>query len=1278
MREHVLRKRFFDLEKSSSESQKKNKEDHSSQEQKTTKKTLLFGAEEEKNVDEDRQEEEENVNEDRQEEEENVDEDRQEDEETINNDLFLSQYEQFCNKDENIQQYSSSTKESTVELQNPSFSMKCLSLYFADILQNHWNKDKIKETNFVFEGSRVPVNSFARALSTVFENLNLPITSHKPIMNVIYNAIGDKVNLPVSILKKVNNNNHNEDSSNDEKSIDSFETDDLHAERVSINLKSFNSEPPRCVGFDQCQHDCYVYAGSSSNSNNFNCPTCKTARFQPCSRSFCKGIGTESCEHLLTDGVALKKLWYRPILLLIMDLLSTQHFLTALNYDRKQIHGDSLYYSDFMDGAVPTQQLKEMKLNFKTHMEKNPTSSQTTKSVIILFSEFYDGVQLFKSRYNDFWPLCISIMNLPPLYRGKMGVGFFLAALYAGKHKEAEKFLLIDCFSEELNLLYNGVERTINGQTYFIQARLVLHILDTKAAEPILCVQMQSNARLGCALCGLIHGVHMGPKCCFIGHRHLLPPRHYLRFFGQSGRCCPTNFYSPEVKDMWYSETFLSDKNPISAFGLLEKEKYTASRKQLCQPCGNEANSIGSASDLLNFLNAANASYDWNHEGSLYGFDDIVIKELKHYIYYRHFDFRAQRPYRRIASDVHLNDAREAKLLNDSRKTKGSTKKNVNGIQDVWPFDRLPYSDIATQIDWPLLHAITGIEELLNGLLFGDKLWESRPQKEKKKPDVEPLKKPPVVVKTCPPYHPRDCPWEGSADEKKTCNAWLSCVILPSGCNNSWDLKKMISNDGVLKYTKMDQTLKVYTCFMSIIMYNFTKVPLIYKWFFLMFAHDMTRLQQSSILKSNVDSLTNDIIETVCIFEGLFFASAITSQLHQLIHMAPVINRFGPLMGISEFPGERSVGVLKRRKTKSSNTGGRSFERRIFNSQVEKEVRVLRSFYKEAVSDEPAAVNNKRSFKVDALGRLHYTERPFAMGKKESESTSKLSHNSFSDYEFHWFLKALIYELSKYEGQAILETSTFYRLFQLFKATKTSLDFTYWVQNVAEGEIALRDDECSSLAKELTSFKLDFFQNAYVYGIKMKSRGSNLRETNSPYQRQHDIFSGEFTDIKNHWSVKKHYSSWCKFDRHTNDNLSGNKKEYYGQINAFFQVSLRDVLLDKIMLASMTVMNYTTSPKPCFLEFVKVDSFTAKFLFVALSDILPTSIAIIPIDNIGKPMATMKNKLPTNDPTTNSYYSLYKGNEHYKLEKLVMVALHPEKSSMKPLNTAFKQFLFEE
>ena len=50
-------------------------------------------------------------------------------------------------------------------------------------------------------------------------------------------------------------------------------------------------------------------------------------------------------------------------------------------------------------------------------------------------------------------------------------------------HKAAESFLFIDNFCEELRMLYIGVDINISGITYFIQARLALHTLDTRAAE---------------------------------------------------------------------------------------------------------------------------------------------------------------------------------------------------------------------------------------------------------------------------------------------------------------------------------------------------------------------------------------------------------------------------------------------------------------------------------------------------------------------------------------------------------------------------------------------------------------------------------------------------------------------------------------------------------------------------------------------------------------------------------------------------------------------------
>ena len=58
-----------------------------------------------------------------------------------------------------------------------------------------------------------------------------------------------------------------------------------------------------------------------------------------------------------------------------------------------------------------------------------------------------------------------------------------------------------------------------------------------------------------------------------------------------------------------------------------------------------------------------------------------------------------------------------------------------------------------------------------------------------------------------------------------------------------------------------------------------------------MFTDDM-------ILKEDVVQLSNDIIETVCIAEGLFPSVLITAQMHQLIHMAPMVYKIGPPMGV--------------------------------------------------------------------------------------------------------------------------------------------------------------------------------------------------------------------------------------------------------------------------------------------------------------------------------------------------------------------------------------------
>ena len=104
-----------------------------------------------------------------------------------------------------------------------------------------------------------------------------------------------------------------------------------------------------------------------------------------------------------------------------------------------------------------------------------------------------------------------------------------------------------------------------------------------------------------------------------------------------------------------------------------------------------------------NFLLDAKGAYIWHHKpGSGFDFQDVSKskKGIRNVAFYRHFDLRVQVVYGRITKEQHLAAAREAREKNAKRKTVEEFK--VKGFKDVWPFDRLPYSDLARNSSIPL------------------------------------------------------------------------------------------------------------------------------------------------------------------------------------------------------------------------------------------------------------------------------------------------------------------------------------------------------------------------------------------------------------------------------------------------------------------------------------------------------------------------------------------------------------------------------------------------
>ena len=262
---------------------------------------------------------------------------------------------------------------SVIERRVPSFDMKQLSKNLT-IISNQAKKLPRDNKTKLSLGGKVQKGSFARAILDWSEEYNVPTIGQDALLNILYNSF-DGFNLPVR--KSSGKNTHKQieflhefkhlsiqneetesvseegvssegENENDDDGIlgddsSSICTEDLTANVIKASLNEYSAQSTRYVAVDQCINDCFVYAGS--NSKQYSCPHCAEIRFRPCKRTFCVGKGGTNCDHLSDsngDGIALKKLFYRPLLVLISDLLRTPRFLSSLKYERVKVQSTNL------------------------------------------------------------------------------------------------------------------------------------------------------------------------------------------------------------------------------------------------------------------------------------------------------------------------------------------------------------------------------------------------------------------------------------------------------------------------------------------------------------------------------------------------------------------------------------------------------------------------------------------------------------------------------------------------------------------------------------------------------------------------------------------------------------------------------------------------------------------------------------------------------------------------------------------------------------------------
>ena len=1104
---------------------------------------------------------------------------------------------------------------------------------------------------------------FSRAALELFQQCNMTKQNQKNFWNFISNSLGKVINLPVRAnlkTKRVTKKRREECS------------EDLFADTTVGMTDEYckQQKQNRFLEFCQCENDCILYVGTT-RGKLFECPVCKEPRFRPCSRGDCQNNGKHDCEHLLyQDGIPYKTVLYRPIIHLIYELLENEYFECYLNFER--FHQNDREYRDFMDGDAAKGHLKDME-NYGENWKKQSKDRKDVTCVNLLMSQFYDSGQMFTSKMFDFWPLCIGFLNLPPQLRGKIGLGYFLCALFNGKHSLVERTLFTDILCEELRCLYYGIEHVVTDcfgrkKVYFIQARLIMHIMDTKAAEPIMGFQACQNSKFGCPLCHGITGLHDGKKCVFFGARNFLPPEHWLRFFGQTGVCCPAGFYDHTNGDQWRKEEIFWNleegyeghmeafffNNASKLFGRDSKKDFpgykvfhefakfmnkktknqTSQQKKdqfisehseeigrICQPCdGSEMRK----NELIQFLFHCPVQepppFKWFHEGefSLKNMRDKISKNM----WFRHADFREQKPYKRVSYSDYMMYASEAFTLNSERTVK--KKSHINGIQGLWYFARLPYADLSTQFTWPFAHAVTGFIVRIVNLMLGEERKAKASSKKrvsvvKDKPD-----KPKMPIDTKMPddneiedeveedgkrYDPYDAhkfrpqykngvkpPYCASKDSIEKISTWLNCVLLPTGLDDSWKINFVKPSS-----MKIIQKLKMISSFWDLII-DTVDIEQEYKLLFRMIAEDINSMLSYTIQKDKVDSLQDCVIESGGCWEGMVPPKETYFQVHQIIDLPGFIHLHGPPMGVSELPGERMLSMLKKRKLRV-NSGGCSWAPYVFRNQMNHETLTARKFF----SKKPTHLNRRTQKYV-------YNDRPFSICTNESDRLN--TRPTLSDFEFEYLVEELIVQVQRVRNG--VSDSPDSVLLQIMSNTRIpkqpNRKAVFQYVSDRKNQRYFTDEEVQ-FSDNILKFRPHWRKYATVYGVQFRSRGSKFREVSEPICTHNTLYVYNPSISTSKWHRNKEISCWFKCG-----------KSIYGKLNSFFSVEeLGDTALNGLLLASVTSFKVDTKSKRLVDRVYYKDSLE-KIFFLSLQDIIPSKVAIIPFNAHNQSISLPRNK----------------------------------------------------
>eukprot|EP01036_Dinobryon_divergens_P036564 gene36564-47637_t len=689
------------------------------------------------------------------------------------------------------------------------------------------------------------------------------------------------------------------------------------------------------------------------------------------------------------------------------------------------------FYVDILDGEVAKEHLISMDINFKAWCKENTTTNSDFIPINLLLMEFYDGGQLFKYATCNFWGLFTSVLNLPPTYRGKVGISQFLSAIYGGTHSTAEKFLFTDLYCEELRALYEGYEyispsemvmdSMIRGSKWFDDEQFLSDTIPVTAES--LLDQLKGRGRTAANMIFCEPCDQDQARGDEIKEFLLAKDTAYSWIHNDNGfDWNDVSKKSKGLRDHIFFRHF--DFRPQVAYRRITKEEHLHSALE--------------ARDRNRNHPLKGKQHQVNGFQGVWAFDRLPYSDLA-----RNTSPPPDHAIKGVVSrlvDYVFGFYKEKKPSKKKYERKSNATKKV--------------------------------------------------KEEKSRAELELEEKEEFIPKYRPSYYDKRAPYSSTNKQFECTNAWLSCVLVPVGIVDRSDWKIDFNKSGIFKIA---QWKNVASVFWDFIIYSLPQIDQWYRFLYRMAGNAIRDILSFWVHRGSIDDLQLRVAEMISLWESSFQSSENYFQTHQIMELVSSIPLFGSLHSWSDLLGEKALGNLKNIK-KKSNPGGLSYEKNIIRRHVDREMSTLNRFYSDSVNitDTTAANYKTKVWYDDEHDIIKFNAAQFAIQKPENNAGNFPFNELEINILVEVLLREIRKRYDGDEAQCIDNSYLYSAIFNVENRFPNQTHSELLNTIVDNSDFFSREEVL--VVQSLLSFKPMFHSQAWIYGLQFRSRGSTYRE----------------------------------------------------------------------------------------------------------------------------------------------------------------------------------------